>query len=165
MRTLKQQCFLWSVWLTGLGIPLLVIVIGVLHSWTSAIIVLLVTALGQFLYVRAFPRLSGIMGYGSVQDVPDTSTGSRPLPPSTVILYTASVCPFCPIVRQRLLQLQSKLGFALVEVDVTFRAHAVLSKGFRSVPVIEFEGRHWVGNATTAELSSFLRSSQPAPVT
>jgi glutaredoxin len=74
-------------------------------------------------------------------------------------LYTANVCPFCPIVRQRLAALQHTLDFELSEVDVTFQQALIKQKGIRSVPVIEADGRRWIGNATTAELVSFLTSA------
>ncbi len=73
-----------------------------------------------------------------------------------VTLYTANVCPFCPIVRQRLIELKQQMSFELDEVDVTFQPQIVLQKGLRSVPVIEAGGRFLVGNATSAQLVAFL---------
>jgi len=31
-----------------------------------------------------------------------------------------------------------------------------MKKGFKSVPILEFDGRYLVGNATSAELAEFL---------
>lgn len=113
--------------------------------------------MAQILYVRYFPYLSNVMGYGSVEDVQAAPVEDQVATASKVILYTANVCPFCPIVRERLLRLEDSLGFRLEEVDLTFQPHVVQEKGFRSVPVIEYEGRFWFGNATSAELVGFLR--------
>jgi glutaredoxin len=76
-----------------------------------------------------------------------------------VTLYTANVCPFCPIVKRRLTELQRHSPFDLDEVDVTFRPEIVRAKGLRSVPVIEANGRLLVGNATSAQIVDFLRAA------
>ena len=153
--TAKQQCYLWSVWLTWVGLPALAIGIGVIRGWRAAVVVLLVGALAQILYIRKFPKVSRMLGYGSVEDVaaePALQTNAG----SSVILYTANVCPFCPIVKRRLTELQQHLGFEFVEMDITFQPGLIREKGFRSVPVIEMNGRYWVGNATSAQLAAFL---------
>ena len=79
---------------------------------------------------------------------------------SKVIVYTANVCPFCPIVKKRLAELQRELDFELEEMDVTFRQDIIKKKGLRSVPVIETDGRYLVGNATTAQLVEFLTTDK-----
>lgn len=160
MSTQKQQCYLWSVWLTWLGLPLLALTMGLLQAWWSGVIVLLVGILAQVLYVRFFPRLSQVLGYGSVEDVKAETGAGTAMDGSKVTLYRASVCPFCPIVQERLQRLQEEYGFELEEVDVTFEPQMVRAKGFRSVPVIEHEGRYQAGNATTAELVRFLRGAE-----
>lgn len=80
------------------------------------------------------------MGYGSVADTP-----AKPVPTSDrfpdVTLYTAGVCPFCPISRRRLAELQRQGGFEVREIDVTFRPEVVRAKGLRSVPVVEAGGQ------------------------
>ncbi len=48
----------------------------------------------------------------------------------------------------------------LEEVDITFWPEIVKAKGFRSVPVVEADGRYWVGNATTAQLVEFVTKAQ-----
>lgn len=158
MEPMKQQCHLYNVWLTWLGIPAGAILMGVLAGWWASPFVLLVGVLAQITYVRAFPRVARWIGYGSVEDVP-AEPGKRSAAASKVTLYTANVCPFCPIVRERLVALQRTLGFELSEVDVTFQQALVKEKGIRSVPVIETDGRLWIGNATTAQLVSFLTSA------
>jgi len=71
--------------------------------------------------------MSRWMGYGSVDDVPAEHVLSTTAP--KVTLYTANVCPFCPIVRRRLLELKQQISFELDEVDVTFQPQIVLQKG------------------------------------
>lgn len=150
---MKQQCPLALVWLTWLAVPALALYLGLSQSWPAAIFIVVVAVLAQLAYLRWFPRLSRFLGYGSVADVAASSAVAAP---QKVVLYTANVCPFCPIVRHRLENLRHKLGFALDEVDVTFRPNVVKEKGLRSVPVVEAGGRLLVGNATSAELATFL---------
>lgn len=152
---MKQECSIWMVWLTWLGVPIMAIAIGFVADWEAALFVLIFGVCAQILYVRMFPRISHLLGYGSVGDTA-VDHGVPSNTPVGVILYTASVCPFCPLVRSRLSQLQRTLGFQLKEVDVTFQPGLVLEKGIRSVPVVEVEGRYWFGNATTAELAAFI---------
>ena len=158
MKPLKQQCFIWSVWLTWIGLPLLAVVMGLIQGWWAGVLVLLMGAAGQMYYLKVFPRMSRSLGYGSVEDV-TVAPGVQQRTSSHVTLYTANVCPFCPIIKRRLLDLQQTLGFELEEVDITFHPGIAKEKGFLSVPVVEVDGRHWFGNATSAELSSFLKKS------
>ncbi len=152
---MRQECHLRNVWLTWLGLPILAIGMWAAEGWLAGVVVLVAGVLAQVIYIRQFPRLSPLLGYGSVKDVGLGSTPEhRRL--SRVTLYTASVCPFCPIVKRRLLELQHPLGFDLTEVDVTLQPGLAKKKGFHSVPVIEIDGRYWVGNATSADLAAFL---------
>jgi glutaredoxin len=153
---MEQRCHLAAVWLTWLGLPLLAIVVGVRIGWAAGAAVLAVGVIGQVLYVRWFPHMSRWVGYGSVADVaahPVAMPAGR-LP--RVTLYTANVCPFCPIVKRRLADLQPQLGFEVEEVDVTFRPDVIRARKLRSVPVVEVNGRLLVGNATSAQLADFL---------
>lgn len=152
---MKQECKLVMVWLTWLGIPVLAIGMGVTQGWWAAIFILIVGVFAQVFYIKFFPRISKWLGYGSVEDVA-ISPAQKIKISSIVTLYTANVCPFCPIVKQRLVELQRNLEFKLNEVDITFKPNLIKEKGFRSVPVIEMDGEHWFGNATSAQLSSFL---------
>lgn len=159
MKQMKQQCSLWSIWLTWIGLPGIVIVMGVFQSWWAAAFVLLVGVSAQVLYLRIFPQVSRLLGYGSVGNVaaePPLQTKAI----SKVVIYTANVCPFCPIVKRRLVELKSNLNFEFEEVDITFRPDLIMGKGFRSVPVIEVDGRYWFGNATSAQLAAFLTGNE-----
>ncbi len=153
---MKQRCYLVAVWLTWLGLPLLALVVGLRAGWLGAIVVLLVGVIAQVLYVRWFAHVSRWLGYGSVADAAADPASLAALPPR-VTLYSASVCPFCPIVRRRLAELRRQRPFELEEVDVTFRPDLVRAKGLRSVPVVEANGRVLVGNVTSEQLAEFLR--------
>jgi glutaredoxin len=155
MKTMKQQCYLFNVWGTWLGIPALAIVMGVLVGWWATIFVLIVGVFAQIFFIKIFPQMSRLLGYGSVEDVAAEPVAQAEKV-SKVTLYTANVCPFCPIVKRRLIELQSKMGFQLEDVDITFQPGVIREKGFKSVPVVEVEGRYWVGNATSAQLAAFL---------
>jgi glutaredoxin len=158
---MKQQCGVWSVWLTWLSVPVLAVVAGVFLGWPAAVVVVLAAVLGELAYVRWFPRISTAMGYGSVADVPAEAT-SAPTVRKQVTLFTASVCPFCPLVRKRLADIQEKLGFDLRELDVTFRPDLVAARKIRAVPVVEVDGRFLTGNATSAQLVAFLTQTPSA---
>lgn len=159
---MEQRCHVGMIWLTWIGLPMLALVAGWRRGWSAGLVVITVGVLAQILYVRLFPRLSRWMGYGSVRDVavePADIGTARVL----VTLYTANVCPFCPIVKQRVLDLQARYGFDLQEVDVTFRPDILRAKRIRSVPVLEANGRTLLGNATSAEIAAFLRAAvQPS---
>jgi glutaredoxin len=159
---MEQRCYLGAVWMTWLGLPLLAIVVGVRVGWAAAGAVLLIGVVGQMLYIRWFPYVSRWVGYGSVDDVPagpaSMSVGQFP----RVTLYTANVCPFCPILKRRLAEMQRQSHFEVEEIDVTLRPDVIRAKGLRSVPVVEANGRLLVGNATSAQLADFLRSAANA---
>lgn len=153
---MEQRCSLWNVWLAWIGIPLLAIVVGWRMGLAAGVAAFAICAAAQVLSIRLFPRLSGVLGYGSVADAP--AEGVPPLlnVNGPVTIYTANLCPFCPIVKQRLAQLQKEMHFELREIDVTFRPDVVRARGLRSVPVIEAGGRVLAGNATTRQLVAFL---------
>lgn len=155
---MKQQCYLANVWLAWVGVPVVAILIGLKTNWLGGFVVMVAGIVAQIAYVYWFPCLSRWVGYGSVADQPAGKI-SQKFSSLMVTLYTASVCPFCPLVRQRLMDLKSQLGFQLHEQDVTFRFDLILSKGFKAVPVIEADGRYRTGNATSAELLAFLEES------
>lgn len=156
---MEQRCHLSMVWLTWLGLPLLGTVVGVRLGAAAGVAVLAIGVVGQLLYVRWFPRLSRSLGYGAVTDVPSAVVPTGGVLPN-VTLYTANVCPFCPIVRRRLAELQQRAAFDVREIDVTFRPDVVRTKGLRSVPVLEANGQFLVGNATSAQIAAFLDNAR-----
>lgn len=153
---MEQRCYLWNVWLAWIGIPLLAIVVWWRMGVAAALATFGVCALAQILSIRLFPRLSRALGYGSVADAPADRVPRLTTFDGPVTIYTASLCPFCPIVRQRLAELQQQMHFELRDIDVTFRPDLVRARGLRSVPVIEAGGRFLTGNATTRQLVAFL---------
>lgn len=152
---MKQHCTLVNVWLTWLGLPLLALAVGWVAGWPAGLLVLAAGVGAELVYLRVFPSISRGLGYGSVADEQAAIGEGAPAPPE-VILYTANVCPFCPIVRRRLQALQGDLGFELREIDVTFQPGLARAKGLSSVPVVEAGGRLLRGNATSAALAGFL---------
>jgi glutaredoxin len=150
---MKQQCyvvFLYGSWLILLGGAAFHLLNG--HVLQAALWVVFI-ALFLWLYVRYFPSLSRLMGYGSVADLPATDVQQST---ARVIFYSGVGCPFCPIVKQRLLELRSRMGFELTEIDVTLRPDLLVAKGIRALPVIEVAERLRVGNGTSEELAAFI---------
>lgn len=152
---MKQQCPLLNVWLTWLAIPALGLAVGYAAGWAGGALVVLAAIAAQVVYLRVFPAISRPLGYGSVADAP-AATDPAPAAPAEVVLYTANLCPFCPLMRRRLAALAGTMGFTLREIDVTFRPAIVRAKGLRAVPVVEADGRLLHGNATSAKLAAFL---------
>ncbi len=155
---MEQRCHIAAVWMTWLGLPLLALVTGLRLGIVAAIFVLAAGITAQVLYLRWFPRISRWLGYGSVADSPAPPAALQAQLPR-VTLYSANVCPFCPIIKRRLVELQKHSPFELEEVDVTFRPDVIHSKGLRSVPVLEANGQLLVGNATSAQIAEFLRTA------
>jgi len=155
---MKQQCHIGVVygsWLVLIGGLIFYLMRGnVLQAvlWVGFI------ALFLWLYVRYFPSLSRFMGYGSVADQPAKDVR---LSKGKVVLYTGIGCPFCPLVKRRLSELQSKMGFELSEIDVTLKPDVLIAKGIRALPVVEVAEARWVGNATSEELATFIATNAP----
>jgi glutaredoxin len=155
--TKPQACRLSSVWMTWTVVPTVAVMIGVTRGWWLAFFVTAVAVVAEFAYVRAFPYLSAMLGYGSVEDVKPPAATVIVVP--RVTFYSALGCPFCPIVRRRLEELQRRLGFELVVEDVTFRPQRLTEKGLRSVPVVEAGGHFLVGHATSDAIAAFLKDA------
>lgn len=152
---MKQQChifFVYGSWLLLICGAVFQLIYG---NVIQAVVWVFFVGLFLWLYVRYFPSLSRFMGYGSVADQP-----AKEIPPSeaSVILYTGVGCPFCPLVKRRLSELQSKMGFTLTEIDVTLRPDLLIAKGIRALPVVEVGDVRRVGNATSEELATFISS-------
>jgi glutaredoxin len=153
---MKQQChifFVYGSWLILLCGLIFYLIQG---NILQAVLWVCFIALFLWLYVRYFPSISRFLGYGSVADQP-----AKEIRPSNakVILYTGLGCPFCPLVKRRLNELQSKMGFELCEVDITFKPDLLIAKGIRALPVVEVAEARWVGNATSEQLATFIASN------
>jgi len=151
---MKQQChiaFVYGSWL--------ILICGLVYflmqgNYVQAVLWPCFIALFLWLYVKYFPSLSRFMGYGSVSD----KSAENVQPTKTdVMLYTGVGCPFCPLVKNRLIELQSRMGFDLRETDVTLKPDLLISKRIRALPVIEVGKARWVGNGTSEDLASFIR--------
>ncbi len=151
---MKQQCHISFVYGSWLVLACGMVYYLVHGNYIQAVVWLFFVALFLWLYVRYFPSLSRYMGYGSVDDVAATHTA--PAAAVNVTLYTGVGCPFCPIIKHRLLDLKSRMAFELKEVDVTFRPELLISKGIRALPVIEIGDAMRVGNGTSQELAQFI---------
>jgi glutaredoxin len=150
---MKQQCNIsyvygsWLILICGLIFHLFRGNYVQAGLWVFFIVICL------WLYVRYFPSISRYMGYGSVEDLQPKNI--RPVK-TNVTLYTGLGCPFCPIVKKRLKELQLKMGFDLKEIDITLRPELLIQKGIRALPVVEVGKAHWVGNATSEQLATFI---------
>jgi glutaredoxin len=150
---MKQQCHIffvyasWAILLGGMAFHLLN------GHVLQAVIWVVFTGLFLWLYVRYFPSLSKMMGYGSVADTPARTPAHSN---ATVRFYTGVGCPFCPLVKTRLKALQSRMGFVLQEIDVTLKPDVLIAKGIRALPVVEVADGRWVGNGTSEQLAAFI---------
>ncbi|MGH7599176.1 MAG: glutaredoxin family protein [bacterium] len=155
MRLLKQQCpvlMLFLNWATYIG--------GVIFwvfqkDYVAALAWLALVPLGWWAYIRVFPAISRYIGYGSINDRPAVKLDRAAV---KVVHYTAQGCPFCPVVKRRLLALQEQMAFDLEEVDVTLRPDLLIAKGIRAVPVVEVGGQRLIGHATSEQLAALIRS-------
>jgi glutaredoxin len=149
----KQQCHILSLYGSWF-ILLFGFTYFLIHgNIFQAVLWVCFIALFLWLYVRYFPSVSRFMGYGSVAD---QSAKNIQHSNARVILYTGVGCPFCPLVKSRLKELQSKMGFELSETDVTLKPDLLIAKGIRALPVVEVAAARWVGNATSDQLASFI---------
>lgn len=153
---MKQQChiaFVYGSWLILAGGLIFYVIRG---NYLQAVFWVFFVAFFLWLYVRYFPSLSRYMGYGSVADQPAKHIQNIN---TKVFLYTGLGCPFCPLVKRRLIELQSKMGFELNEIDVTLKPDLLIAKGIRALPVVEVREAHWVGNATSEQLATLIISN------
>ena len=150
---MKQQChmamiyFTWIFYLGGLGWL-------AWHSmWSYAIAWLICVPLFEWLYIRQFRGISRLLGYGPIVDEPAVAPAPTQ---ATVTFYSALGCPFCPLMEQRLAELQREMGFRLEKIDVTLRPDLLLSKGVRSVPAVETGGKVLFGLITKKDLAAAI---------
>jgi glutaredoxin len=110
-----------------------------------------------------FPRISRFLGYGRIADTFPSISPLHANPqaaPVAVNFYSFFSCPFCPIVLARLQALQKQMGFTLNMIDVTLKPQTLMTKGIRSVPVVEVGEHRLVGNSTTEQLASLIALGQ-----
>lgn len=159
---MKQQCYMamiycsWAVYLGGL------VFLGYRSQWAFAAGWLIAAPLIEWLYIRKFPSLSPLMGYGAIADE-SAPVSAPPASAAEVTLYTALGCPFCPLVEERLEQLRQQMDFPFERIDVTLRPDLLASKGIRSVPVVEVGGKLLFGLVTTKELAEAIAQTTAHP--
>ena len=153
---MKQQCYVamiylnWIVLAGGLGF---LIFKGL---YVFALLWLALLPLAMWAYIRVFPSVSQLMGYGRIDDQPAQRLDRVP---TEVRLFTALGCPFCPVVKRRLMALREKMDFRLEEIDVTLKPGVLMAKGIRAVPVVEAGDRRLAGNATSQQLAELISSA------
>lgn len=153
---MKQQCHLamiwlsWAVYVTGLAGLLWI------HQWILAAAWLICVPLAQAFYVRKFPAFSAAVGYGPITDQPAPVNAQPAHTASTVTLYTALGCPFCPLLERRIEALRATMGFTLRTIDVTLRPDLLRSQGILSVPAVEINGRILTGLVSSEELAASI---------
>lgn len=150
---MKQQCHISFIYLSWLILACGMIFYLFKGNYLQAGVWVIFIALFLWLYVRYFPAISRYMGYGSVED---QSAKQLDHTNANVTLYTGMGCPFCPIVKSRLKELQSKMGFRLKEIDATLKPNLLISKGIRALPVVEIGDVQLIGNATSEQLAKFI---------
>jgi glutaredoxin len=155
----EQQCNVVGLALGWIGYAVGMGYFTYRHQWLVALLWMAgVPGLRWALY-HFFPRISRFLGYGRIAD---TFSSAPPLPanpqasPVAVNFYTFFSCPFCPIVLARLQALQKQMGFTLNMIDVTLKPQTLMTKGIRSVPVVEVGEHRLVGNSTTEQLALLI---------
>jgi len=157
---MKQQCHVsmiycsWAVYLGGMA------VLAWRSEWAFAAAWLVCAPLFQWIYIRKFPDLSSLMGYG---EVTDEKARDKMAASTKVTLYTALGCPFCPLIEERLEELRKRMHFPLEKIDVTLRPDLLAAKGIRSVPVVEIDGRLLFGLVTSKELCEAIAEATLQP--
>jgi len=150
---MKQRChmamiyFTWVIYLGGLAW------LAWRAMWPLAIAWLICIPLFEWLYIRQFRGLSQLMGYGRIVDEPAPAVAPSK---ADVTFYTALGCPFCPLMGERLNELQKEMGFTLHKIDLTLRPDLLLSKGVRSVPAIETGGKVLFGLITKKDIAAAI---------
>jgi glutaredoxin len=152
---MKQQCSMaiiylsWGILVAGL------VFFAIRGDYAFIVLWLVIAPLAMWAYIRFFPAISRYIGYGRVDDqAPQTVSQVA----AKVTLYTALGCPFCPIVKRRLLALQAEMGFNLEEIDVTLKPDLLIAKGIQAVPVMEVGEQRLVGNATSHQMVNLIRN-------
>jgi glutaredoxin len=160
---MKQACTVWSLYFSGAAAvilyPAVLAFLAYKGRWPAFVLLLVFLPCARWASLRFFPRISKWRGYGSVDDNLPASVEKAPV---EVTYYSLLGCPFCPIVAGRLGALQKEMGFTLTRVDLTLEPQLAVSKGIRSVPVVEVGKERLVGNATTERLAQLITHAQVA---
>jgi thiol-disulfide isomerase/thioredoxin len=150
---MKQQCHLSMIYCTWVMYVGGVAYLLATARWAYAVGWLVGVPLFEWYYIRNFPRFSPLLGYGKIADEQADGVAQSQ---ARVTFYTALGCPFCPLMEQRLRELQAEMGFSIDKIDVTLHPEILISKGIRSVPAIETGGRVLFGLITKKDLAAAI---------
>ena len=156
---MKQQCYMVVIYLNWLVLGGGLVFFVLKGRYGFALLWLVFIPLAIWAYVRVFPSISQLIGYGRIDDQPARNPEHVPV---KVTLYTALGCPFCPVVKRRLMALRETMEFSLKEVDVTLKPGVLMEKGIRAVPVVEAGDRLLTGNATSEQLAELISARAPS---
>lgn len=154
-----QQCNVPGLALSWLAFPAGIVYFSMQRNWAGAMLWTVGMISLRWALFHYFPSLSRFLGYGRVDDTPAVQVKRAPV---EVTFYSFFSCPFCPIVLQRLKDLQRQMDFILTTVDVTLKPQLLVQKGILAVPVVEVGANRLVGNATTAALAAMIEQAQPS---
>jgi glutaredoxin len=155
----EQQCNVAGLALSWLGYVAGLGYFSYEHHWLATLLWLVGVPGLRWALFQFFPYISRFLGYGRIVDQPGGIPPPRENPgaaPVEVCFYSFFSCPFCPIVLARLRGLQPRMGFSLKTIDVTLNPQMLMTKGIRSVPVVEVGDRRLVGNSTTEQLAAMI---------
>jgi glutaredoxin len=154
-----QQCNVYGLAFSWIGYVVGFVVLAYLRHWVGAALWLLTIPCVRWALFHNFPIVSRFLGYGRIEDRSPAAVKKAPV---TVVFYSFFSCPFCPIVLERLKALQKQMDFTLETIDLTLKPQLLLSKGFRSVPVVEVGNDRLIGNSTTEQLAELIGHAQSA---
>jgi glutaredoxin len=159
----EQQCNVVGLALGWIAYPVGIGYFTYQHQWAVMLLWLAGMPGLRWALYHFFPRISPFLGYGRIADTLSSMPPLRADPkaaPVAVTFYSFFSCPFCPIVLARLQALQKQMGFALTLIDVTLKPQTLMTKGIRSVPVVEVGDDRLVGNSTTEQLAELIAGGQ-----
>jgi glutaredoxin len=150
---MKQQCHVSFVYLSWIIYAAGIVFYMLRGAYIQAGVWIVMIPLFLWVYVRWFPKFSRSMGYGEIEDTPAREVKKTDV---QVTLYTGAGCPFCPIIKRKLVELQKRMGFELQVVDITLKPDMLFKKGIRSLPVVEVGDKVLIGNATSEQLAELI---------
>ena len=158
----KQQCYVVGLALGWIAYAIGLVYFGSQRRWGVGALWMVGVPCVRWALYHFFPRISRFLGYGRIVDtlapIPPTQVNPSGAP-VVVKFYSFFSCPFCPIVLARLQALQQQMRFTLETVDVTLKPQMLLTKGIRTVPVVEVGDHRLIGNSTTEQLARLIAFS------
>jgi len=158
----KQQCYVAGLALSWIGYAVGMAYFSYQREWVVVVLWTAGVPCLRLAFFYFFPYISRFLGYGPIVDKlapippPHTNPSASPV---VVNFFSFFSCPFCPVVLARLQALQKQMGFTLETFDVTLKPQVLLTKGIRSVPVVEVGDHRLIGNSTTEQLAELIALS------